>query len=83
MFLSFESSNARKISFERGGGNQDPGDPEKLGGGWGFFSLQAGGELTLDDTMSISAESFSLTYDLSGFSLEIIVSNKLFYMRLI
>ena len=33
--------------------------------------------------MSISAESFSLTYDLSGFSLELIVSNKLFCMRLI
>ena len=55
-----------KFHLRGGGGNQDPGDPEKLGGGGGFFSLQAGGELTLDDTMSISAESFSLTCDLSS-----------------
>ena len=53
MFLSFESSNARKISLEGGGGggggvggggNQDPGDPGvgKVRGK-GFFFLQAGG----------------------------------------
>ena len=45
MFLSFESSNARKISLE--GRNQDPGDigVRKVSGGGGedFFSLQAGG----------------------------------------
>ena len=44
--LSFESSNARKISLEGGGGggNQDPGDPGvgKVRGGRIFF-LQAGG----------------------------------------
>ena len=56
MFLSFESSNARKISLE--GGNQDPGDPGvgkargRGGGEEGFFFLQTGGELTLDDTMA-------------------------------
>ena len=51
MFLSFESSNARKISLE--GGNQDLGDPGvgKVRRGEGFFFLQAGEELTLDDTM--------------------------------
>ena len=51
LFLSFESSNARKISLE-GGGIKILGIQgwEKLGGG-GFFFLQAGGELTLDDTM--------------------------------
>ena len=51
--LSFESSNARKISLE--GGNQDPGDPGvgKVKGGKDFFpSSRGGGGLTLDDTMS-------------------------------
>ena len=58
MLLSFESSNARKISLGRGwggggeGGNQDPGDPgEGKVRGKGFFSLQTGGGLTPDDTM--------------------------------
>ena len=52
MFLSFESSSARKISLE-GGGNQDPGDPGvgKVRGGRIFFPLSRGGGLTLDDTM--------------------------------
>ena len=58
MFLSFESSNARKISLEgegRGGWDQDPGDPgvTKVRGEDGFFFLQAGGKLTLDDTMGL------------------------------
>ena len=37
----------------RGAGNQDPGDPGvgKVRGGERFFFLQAGGGLTLDDTM--------------------------------
>ena len=45
MFLSFESSNARKISLE-GGGNLDPGDPgvgKVRGGGKDFFSFKQGG----------------------------------------
>ena len=42
--------------FHLRGGKQDPGDPGvgKVGGGKGFFFLQAGGEgggLALDDTM--------------------------------
>ena len=51
MFLNFESNNARKISLEGRGGNQDPGDPGvgKVRGE-GIFFLQAGGELALDDT---------------------------------
>ena len=51
MFLSFESSNARKISLE--GGNQDTGDPGvgKVGGK-DFFPSSRGEELTLDDTMA-------------------------------
>ena len=38
--LSYESSNARKISLE--GGNQDPGDPVvgKVRGGEDFFSFK-------------------------------------------
>ena len=54
-FLSFESSNARKISLEAGGrgGNQDTGDPgrEKVRGERIFFPSSRGEELTLDDTM--------------------------------
>ena len=73
MFLSFESSNARKISFEEG--NQDPGDPEvgKVRRGERIFFLQAGGGLTLDDTMikwrlydiglRLEANSFSVSCD--------------------
>ena len=36
-----------------GGGKQEPGNPGvgKVGEGGGFFFLQAGWELTLDDTM--------------------------------
>ena len=47
MFVSFESSNARKISLEEGGGgeNQDPGDPGmgKVRGGKDFFPSSRGG----------------------------------------
>ena len=81
MFLSFESSNTRKISLEEGG-NQDPGDPGvgKIRGE-GFFFLQAGGELTLDDTMvcpimfpdsviAKAVEAFSYVYPLCSCSLE-------------
>ena len=41
--------------FHLRGENQDPGDPwvGKVRGGGGFFFLQAGGGLTLDDTMNI------------------------------
>ena len=44
----------KKISLE-GGGDQDPGDPG-VGNvrGKRIFFLQAGGELTLDDTMHIA-----------------------------
>ena len=45
MFLSFESSNARKISLEEGR-NQDPGDPgvgKVRGGEKDFFSFKQGG----------------------------------------
>ena len=44
LFLSFESSNARKISLE-GGGDQDPGDPGvgKVRGGKNFFPSSRGG----------------------------------------
>ena len=40
------------LDYLKGGGNQDPGDPGvgKVKGGRVFF-LQAGGELTLNDTM--------------------------------
>ena len=42
MFLSFESSNARKNSLEEG--NQDPGEPGVgKGRGGGFFSFKQGG----------------------------------------
>ena len=42
LFLSFESSNARKVSLE--GGNQDPGDPRvgKVRGKGFFFSFKQG-----------------------------------------
>ena len=62
MFLNFESNNARKISLEGRGGNQDPGDPGvgKVRGGGGFFFLQEGGGLTLDDAMVIRKTSMSL-----------------------
>ena len=74
MFLSFERSNARKISLEGGGikilGTQGWG---KLGGGKGFFSFKQGGGLTLDDTMikwrlydiglRLEANSFSVSCD--------------------
>ena len=58
MLLSFESSNARKISLGGGGGgggeggNQDPGDPGegKVRGERIFFPSNRGG-LTPDDTM--------------------------------
>ena len=49
MVLSFESSNARKISLEGGGGgggwNQDPGDPGvgKVKEGKDFFFVQVRG----------------------------------------
>ena len=45
LFLSFESSKARKISLD--GRNQDPGEPrvgQVRGRGGGFFFLQAGGD---------------------------------------
>ena len=44
LFLSFESSKARKISLD--GRNQDPGEPRvgQVRGGAGFFFLQAGGD---------------------------------------
>ena len=43
LFLSFESSKARKISL--GGRNQDPGDPRvgQVRGGEDFFSFKQGG----------------------------------------
>ena len=52
LFLSFESSKARKISLD--GRNQDPGEPrvgQVRGGGRIFFPSSRGG-LTLDDTMT-------------------------------
>ena len=71
MFLSLESSNARKISLERGereggGGIKILGTQgwEKLGGrGGDFFFLQAKGGwggLTLDDTMDIDNVFFGI-----------------------
>ena len=45
LFLSFKSSNARKISLEGGGGNPDPGDPGvgKVRGERTFFLQARGG----------------------------------------
>ena len=58
MFLSFESSNARKITLEGGEIKiLETQGWEKLGGEEGFFFLQAGGGgggLTLDDTMIVT-----------------------------
>ena len=54
-------------------GNQDPGDPGvgKVRGG-GFFFLQAGGELTLDDTMPM----FSTPVGNPGHNTEIYLSHQ-------
>ena len=67
MFLSFESSNARKFHLK--GGNQSPEDPgvgkvrEGRGGREDFFPLKKGGGLTLDDTMHIKGLSGEYTWN--------------------